>query len=580
MTVAHRGLLVVAVLFACWLALPGRAEAQAAEPPNIVLVLTDDQRWDTLGAMPTVQRELVAKGVTFTNAFATNPLCCPSRATLLTGRYSHGTGVYLNTGRFGGFGAFDPSSTVATWLDGRGYTTALVGKYLNGYVGSEAPPGWDRWIAFSGAPDYFNYTLALNGLLTRRGSLPADYSTDVLADEAASFIRSTDGPIFLHFSPFAPHFRRVSAFEVTPAPRHEGAFASLRPWRPASYNERDVRDKPAWLRLQPSLTPERMAKGDAFRTQALESLLAVDEAVGEIVDALAETGRLANTVLIFASDNGNAWGEHRWFSKIVPYEESIRVPLVVRYDALGAAPRRDDHLVVNVDLAPTIAQLVGTRAPGAEGRSLVPLLTSPSSPWRRDFLLEHLADGPRAALRAYCGIRSPGETYVQYANGEEELYNLRADPHQLLNVARAPAQRRRLVQLRARLRMLCNPPPRGFKPRSPCHMLGTPGANRFRGTDHHDRICAGSGGDRVYGRGTGDTLLAGPGNDLVQGGSGPDVVYSGRGRDRVSGNSGNDTIYAADGRLDVLRCGPGFDTVQVDRRDRVSLCERVRRLGS
>jgi N-acetylglucosamine-6-sulfatase len=572
-TVARRGLLVVAALLACWLALPGRAEAQPTEPPSIVLVLTDDQRWDTLGAMPTVQRELVAKGVTFTNAFATNPLCCPSRATILTGHYSHSTGVYNNAGRHGGWARFrdDEQSTVATWLRSAGYRTGFFGKYLNNYSGTFVPPGWTHWVAFSPV-GYYDYGLTVNGAIEWRGSVPDDYSTDVLADAAVSFIRgAAPGPLFVVLAPFAPHW------PSTPAARHDGTFSGLTPWRPPGYNEADVSDKPAWLRGYDPLTVSEEANLDNSRRRQLESLLAVDDAVGAVLSALDDTGRLGNTMIVFTSDNGLLWGELRWTSKVVPYEESIRVPLVVRFDPLARGPARSGRLVTNVDLAPTFAQIAGVGAPRAEGRSILGLLSAPESPWRRDFLLESRNGLPNPLVPSYCAVRTAVHSYVQYGTGEEELYDLRADPSQLSNLARAPSQRPRIASFRLRLRALCNPPPPGFEPRSPCLILGTPRANRLRGTPHHDRICAGSGGDRIYGRGMGDTVLAGHGSDLVQGGAGPDVLFGGLGRDRLSGNWGNDTIYAADGRADVVRCGSGFDTARVDRRDRVLLCERVRR---
>jgi N-acetylglucosamine-6-sulfatase len=557
-------------------ALIGSGSAGAQTQPNILLVLTDDQRWDTLSVMPRVQSRLVRRGVTFRNAFVTNALCCPSRATYLTGQYSHSTGVYLNTGPRGGAASFDDSSTIATWLDDAGYTTALVGRYLNGYVGTRVPPGWDRWFAYSGSPNYYDYALNVDGTLVAHGSAPADYATDVFAAEAEAFIRSVDGPFFLHFSPFAPHFRRGDTLEVTPANRHRDAFASLSPWRPPNYNEADVSDKPNWLRLKtPTIPLDRQAKGDTFRQEQLESLLAVDEAVGGIVDALADTGQLGNTMIMFASDNGNDWGEHRRYSKLVPYEASIRVPLVIRYDPLVPAARNDGRLAVNVDVAPTFAALAGTTAPGAEGRSLLPLFSSPTRPWRRDFLLEHL--GARGALiPTYCGIRNDTQTYVQYVTGEEEIYDLGADPYQLENRARDPLMRESLVAFRNRTRSLCSPPPPGFTPRSSCLIAGTAAANRLRGTIYYDTLCANAGADRIEARSGNDVLYGGHGDDLLYGEGGHDRIYPGLGLDRAYGGIGRDVIHAADGRRDVIGCGTGIDTVYVNPGDVVSGCEAIR----
>ena len=329
--------------------------SSAAAAPNIVLVVTDDQRWDTLWAMPTVQRELVGKGVTFTNAFVVNPLCCPSRASILTGRYSHSTGVYTNVPPHGGFASFRDGSTVATWLRRAGYRTGYFGKYLNGYRGTYVPPGWHRWVALTSL-GYYRYGLNVDGKIdgTRNRTW---YSTDRLANAAAAFIRSRRGPLFLVFAPFAPHR------PATPAVRHEGAFADLDRWQPSSYNEADVSDKPAWLQAK---RLRAAGADDAFRRRQYESLLAVDQGIATIVRALTETRRLRNTVILITSDNGYLWGEHRLVDKAVPYEESIRVPLVVRYDRLAAPARIETRPALNIDLAPTIAAV--RRREDAESR--------------------------------------------------------------------------------------------------------------------------------------------------------------------------------------------------------------------
>ena len=308
--------------------------------------------------MPTVQSQLVDRGVTFANAFVVNPVCCPSRASTLTGRYSHSTGVYNNNGPYGGWPSFRTRerSTIATWLEGGGYRTGFFGKYLNNYGGPFVPPGWSRWVAFAppNAENYYTYRLNIDGTMVDYGSDPGDYSTDVLAGEASSFIRGAGAaPLFVLFAPFAPHG------PPTPAPRHEGAFAGLPPWRPASYNEPNATDKPAWVRSLAPLTAGDGAAVDAFRRGQLESLLAVDDAVGELLDALADTGRLDETLFVFTSDNGYLWGEHRWRSKVVAYDESIRVPLVVRYDGVAQTAATSPRLVANIDLAPTFAQAGG-----------------------------------------------------------------------------------------------------------------------------------------------------------------------------------------------------------------------------
>ena len=464
--------LAFCVTLACLLLLPAypfaTRTAAAGTRPNIVLILTDDQRWDTLWAMPQVRKRLIGMGVTFPYGFTANPACCPSRASFLTGNYSHSTGVYRNDPPHGGFETFDDSATIATRLHNSGYRTGLVGKYLNGYSyedSSYVPPGWDRWVAF-GHMGYYDYSLSIDAVRRRYGSAPSDYSTDVLASHAVSFIRtaSPKQPLFLYFAPNAPHRPAI------PAPRHASAFPDLRQWRPPSYSEDDVSDKPSYIRRQSRISDGRDARIQEMRRNQYRTLLAVDGAVGSILNALLDTGRLSNTMVVFASDNGFLWGEHRWkLDKNVPYEESIKIPYVVRYDPLTPRPRTDPHLALNIDLAPTFAVLAGVSYKGAaDGTSLLALLRSPDSSWRTDFVVEHLRERTLGAeghsyVPTYCALRNNnGYTYVAYETGEEELYNRPKDPYQLTNRARDPAFAPTVRALRSRLQELCSPRPPGF----------------------------------------------------------------------------------------------------------------------
>jgi arylsulfatase A-like enzyme len=437
---------------------PGASGAPSG-PPNIVLILTDDQRFDTMWSMPTVESELVAKGIEFTNGYVSNPLCCPSRAAILSGQYSHSNGVYTNipTQPYGGFPAFRDRSTVATWLQAGGYRTGLIGKYLNGYKGKYVPPGWDHWFVTWSEGAYFNYTANANGNLRSYGRSPADYGTQVLGNKAADFIRTTDPnqPLFLYFAPHAPHS------PATPAPADAQAFSDLPPWRPPSYGEADVSDKPAYVRAHQPITDAKAAKIAKFRLDQYRTLLGVDRAVKKILDALTASGRLSNTMIVFMSDNGYLWGEHRWYAKQVPYEEGIRVPFVVRYDAMIDTPRTDGHLVANIDLAPTFAALAGVGAPNVDGRNLLPLLTSTDPPWRSDFLLELLNFG-KVGAPTFCGVHTERYVYVDYGSGEEELYDLKRDPYEMQNKAKSAAYAGVLRFLRSRLKTLCDPVPPGF----------------------------------------------------------------------------------------------------------------------
>lgn len=440
--------------------------------PSIVLILTDDQRWDTLWAMPMVSRHLVNRGITFTNSFVVNPQCCPSRASMLTGTYPHTTRVWHNKPPHGGFHRFRDESTVATWLHAHGYHTALFGKYLNGYEATTyVPPGWDHWVAFASPTRlsnlYYRYRLAIDGGTTRFGAGPEDYSTDVLADRAVSYIQDTKGPLFVYFAPIAPHRPAI------PAPGDAGAMSRLNPWRPRSYNEPDVQDKPEWVRSLLPLEGQLQESIDRLRQDQLASLLAVDRAAGRIIDALATTGRLDNSMIVFSSDNGFSWGEHRWVGKLAPWEESIRVPLVVRFDPVTMRARSDSHLVLNVDLAPTFAQLAGTQAPGVEGLSLLPLLEGKEISWRTDLAIESMellwrtplvattGRGDVVSIPGYCAVRTDRYKLVAYTTGELELYDLKTDRFETRNRASDPSFAAVIRRLEGRMQELCDPPPPG-----------------------------------------------------------------------------------------------------------------------
>ena len=374
--------------------------------------------------------------------------------------------MWNNNPPYGGFRAFKDQSTLATWLDDASYRTALVGKYFNLYEKSPGyvPPGWDIWNALTYRTYAFtDYKVSENGVERYYGSDPADYKTDVLADYADSFIRSTprNEPLFLYFTPTAPHL------PATPAPKYSTTDLNLPSFKPPSYNEADMSDKPAYMRALPSLTSS--SNPLATRTKQYKSLLSVDDAVGRITQALADTGRLDNTVIVYASDNGYLWGEHRWLGnkggKVVPCIESLRVPLIVRYDALTSTTSTDSHLVSNIDVAPTLAELAGVTAPGAEGKSLVPFLLGGDQTWRQDLLIQHVEGNgttPEQSVPTYCGVHSDRFTYVVYATGEKELYDHVLDPYELNNMAADPAYATTVKEMHARLVRLCDPVPPGM----------------------------------------------------------------------------------------------------------------------
>jgi arylsulfatase A-like enzyme len=434
---------------------PPQAEA-IGSPPNIVLILTDDQRADTLRYMPIVRRSLGNRGVTFENAYVVDPVCCPSRASILTGLYPHSTRVYSNdpNGLMGGFPAFDDGSTIATRLQAAGYHTGLFGKYLNGYQTEYVPPGWDRWFGMHESAAYYRYEATSDGAIMSFGADPDDYGTTVLASEATTFIRETpsDQPLFAYISVAAPHSPAIAA------PRDLKTFETLRPWRPPNYNERDISDKPRYLRRHAWLDGEHRREIDAYRLAQIRSLQAVDRLVGDTIDALKATGRISNTIIVFTSDNGVLWGEHRWNHKDVPYEESIAVPMIVRYDALIPDARRDANLVLNVDLAPTFADAAGATTPPVEGASFLPLLLDPTSPWRDGFLIEHMASRSDG-VPSYCGYHTGRYVFVRYNEGESELYDLEEDPWQLENRDDDPALAEVRSSLNEELVAACRPLP-------------------------------------------------------------------------------------------------------------------------
>jgi N-acetylglucosamine-6-sulfatase len=458
---------------------------EATDRPNIVIIVSDDQRADTVTPqfMPNVTGLFgdPTRATAFSNSFVSNSLCCPSRASILTGTYSHTTGVYGNEPPNGGFVSFDDSVSIATALD-PDYQTIFVGKYLNGNKGYDeyVPPGWNRWFSVpTGA--YYNYVAAKNGHPTDLyGDSPRDYSARVLTKEAIGDVSSAvsaNEPFLLLYAPAAPHGASPRSrmdpgvHTATPGPRDVDRFAGIAPYRPASYGNRDdVSDMPRYIQNR-TWDADARRDSDIIRQRQLEATYSMDREIGRLVATLPD-----DTLIIFMSDNGLLWGEHRWATKKVPYEESIRVPLFIRWpvgtDLSGVDESR---LALNIDLVPTIldvagyppdtptasAHYVGGDAPvPPEGESLY------SDPPRTSFLLEHWnAEG---GVPGYCGLRTnEGLMYVRYwegdsrDNGFEELYDVVADPLEQHNLAFDPAFDQEQASLRTETRVACRPrPPR------------------------------------------------------------------------------------------------------------------------
>ncbi|AFZ35939.1 N-acetylglucosamine-6-sulfatase [Stanieria cyanosphaera PCC 7437] len=443
---------------------PAYSNLVSERPPNILFILTDDLDQASVEYMPQVKSLLVDGGVSFSNYFVSNSLCCPSRATILKGQYAHNTGVLTNNKADGSFVVFykrnSEKSTIATWLKRKGYRTAFIGKYLNLYPYTSkmnyVPPGWDEWDSPVHGSAYvqYDYTVNENGKLVHYGNQPQDYGNDVYTNKAKQFltqVAKTNQPFFLFLSYYAPHQ------PATPAPRHQNLFPDAQVPRRQAFNEIDVSDKPQYLRELPLLNQEQQEKIDYLHQKRLRSLQAVDEGLATLYNTLQATNQLDNTYIFFSSDNGFHLGQHRLLpGKETAYEEDIHLPLLVRSPHVPAG-KVIEAIAGNVDLAPTWADLAGARIPDfVDGRSLVPLfelkLNTTMSPfyfyrrklrslltnsWRQVFLVEHWVN-PHVTpiIPQYSGLRGCDYTYIEYVNGEREFYNLRQDPEQLHNLAR------------------------------------------------------------------------------------------------------------------------------------------------
>ena len=460
-----RPAVITATLALLAAALPGSAAAvpldqaqpaPANQPPNIVLVLTDDLEPSLLRFMPQV-RAMQKTGASFSNYTVSNSLCCPSRSSILTGQYPHTSGIFTNAGDDGGHPEFQErgleNQTFAVALQAAGYQTSFLGKYLNGYnpiagdgtPGSNVPPGWTNWAVGGNAYANYHYVLNENGAEVAYGNQRSDYLTDVLARKANDLIRSADKagqPFAIEVSTYTPHS------PYTPAPRHAHLYPGLKAPRTPAFNENDMSDKPAWIRSRPRLTKSQIAALDRAYRKRAQSVRAIDDMIGRIRATLAATGQAENTYLVFTADNGYHMGEHRLLTgKQTAYTTDIVVPLVVigpevRHRSVG-------QLAQNIDLAATFVDLAGAPALTTDdGRSLRPLLEGGNpADWRTGSLIEH--HGPNnqpndpdrvrggANPPTYSALVTHRVTYVEYVDGAREYYDNRKDPYQLQNAYRS-----------------------------------------------------------------------------------------------------------------------------------------------
>ena len=423
------------------------AAVTADEPrrPNVVLVLADDMTLADLQALPHTRELIGAAGTTFTESVVSYALCCPSRATILTGQYAHNHGVRSNRWPGGGYLAFRDEQALPAWLAKAGYHTVHIGKYLNGYgllTPTEVPVGWTDWQGLVDPSTYrmYGYTLNNNGSLVTYGKAESDYQTDVISIRARDAINrfAGDGPFFLQIAPLAPHAESAEpAGEgfVRAAPRHAGMFTDLALPRGASFDEADVSDKPRLQQARPRLDANAVAALEALHRDRWRALAAVDELIVGVVGELDRHNILDNTVIIVTSDNGFFLGEHRVpGGKYLPYEPAIRVPLIVRGPGFRAGGVVS-ALAANVDIAATIAEVTGV-TPGQEqdGISLLALERDEAAYASRAVLLEGLETGVDY-MPPFLGVRTATHKYIRYLNGEVELYDLKADPDELDNLA-------------------------------------------------------------------------------------------------------------------------------------------------
>ena len=414
-----------------------KTEAEKTPPPverpNLILVIADDLD-KSVFERSTLDSPWVSEGASFTNAVATTPLCCPSRASILRGQYAHNTTLWRNeNGQPNGGAAYFRENkldqqTVATILHADGYKTWFGGKYLNGYYtagGSQGyvPPGWDSWQA------YLSPTTAnVDGRAT--SFFPQHY-TDWLSERAETFMedqRGSSQPFYMHIAPFDTHE------PLTIPPRHEAAYPEQRAPRPPSFDEADISDKPAYVRDESPVSKRRTAEYDQLQVERMRSALTLEDLCRNVIDTLERTNQLDDTYLIFTSDNGYHMGLHRMKApKGLPYVASHEVPFVVRGPDVPAG-ESFDQLVANIDIAPTVLDLAGIKdLSWMDGRSFGAFLdgTAPES-WRTSLLIENMeSPGERRPRPAYSGVRHQDEVYVEYESGEKEYYDLRADPYQL-----------------------------------------------------------------------------------------------------------------------------------------------------
>lgn len=405
------------------------------ERPNFLIIVTDDQRYDTMEYMPNTQQLIFDQGVTFSSGYITTPFCCPSRASILTGLYAHNHYVYVNTDKLN-------LPTVVDDLHNNGYYTGLVGKYLNSWNG-ESRPEFDYWVSFYGGtvPSYYDPELVINGTWEKK----TGYMTYLFEDYVKEYLdkaTSQRKPFFLLFAPNAPHA------PYTPLKEDKGLLLDLPPYRPPSYNEEDISDKPSAIANKPLIDENGATSIDNTRRRQLLTLISLDRSIGAIMEKLKETGELDNTVVIFISDNGKHWGEHRMDTKSTAYEEAVKVPFAMRYPPLIPTPYIETGLVANIDIPATVYELSETKMPEViDGLSLVTLLNK-SGEWRSSLMLEAWPDRGH-----WMSMHTGQYVYIETENDKSEFYDLAVDPYEMENAIDDPQYQSIIQELQKKMQM-------------------------------------------------------------------------------------------------------------------------------
>lgn len=520
--------------------------AQPPAPPNILIILTDDQRaTDTMQVMPKTLRLFADEGTTFTNAYATTPVCCPARASIVTGRFAHNTNVRTNQDQ----ALLDHETTIERYLSDAGYQTALVGKWLNAWPITQNPPFWDRWAVMQ--PDYFDTEFNVDGTVKTLDGYTTDLIADMSVDLIKDFEAADNSPWFLHVNPYAPHG------PWTPEPTYQNTDVGTWDGNPAVF-EVDKSDKPQYVRS----ALNTIENGRLDREGQLRTLFSVDDLVKQIFDAMDAAGE-QNTLAFFLSDNGFFWSEHGLTSKNQPYTQAMQIPFFVRWPGRVTAGDRDRRVVANIDIAPTIMDAAGIAADPRfpmDGQSLL----DPTG--RRKLLLESWASGSRGP---WASILTQSYQYTEYYLQDatevkaREYYDPAADPWQLTNLFGDGVPRNDpfigalSAELNEARRCTGGECAALFQqPGIPLLCRGGQSGHHLVGSDGNDRITGISGRDVICGRDGRDTIKGGGARDLLLGGNGKDVIF---------GGPGNDVLQGMGGR-DVCRGGPG--------RDRYQSCEK------